>query len=466
MAWCCRGAGAGSYRRSRARARSAAASASSTSVSSWAAGQVPAAGRDHPHALAEQERREPPVPGVIRGEMVAERRDAALVEEPREEDRARALRHDPVAVARAERLQALPQARPERGHPAIDLRLRGELRRRRERRGDRDAAAVVGSGVQHAVRRDLVHQVRPPAERADREAVAHRLRHDGQVGPDAEHALRPGEADAEPGDHLVEDQHAAVQVAERPAALQEPGCAGDHAAVARIRLHDQRGDLAAALREQLLEAGGVVPLDRDQVLQGRRLLPGRLRHGRRQVRRGGEDRVEPSVVVAGELHDQRPAGGGAAEAQRGMRGLGAGQAEAQALAAREDGADLLRQLDLGLVLRARLLQFRRRPRDGRDDALVAVPEDDRAHAADEVEELVAVGVGQPGAGRGHDGQRHGPLEGPERGRDAARDHRRRAFVQRVRSVEGALGHRWIMPVLGVRAERSGIVSLSSRRGGT
>ena len=102
------------------------------------------------------------------------------------------------------------------------------------------------------------------------------------------------------------------------------------------------------------------------------------------------------VVAAGELDDELASGEAARQADGGHRRLGPGRDEAEPL----DGSathDLLGQLDLGSGGRAVRRAAGDRLRDGGEDLGVGVPEQHRPPAADEVDVLVAVGVGEVGA---------------------------------------------------------------------
>ena len=58
-----------------------------------------------------------------------------------------------------------------------------------------------------------LHDLAPPDQRGEGEAVGHALAEGGEVGPDAVGRLRAAEVPAEAGDHLVEDEERAVGVA-------------------------------------------------------------------------------------------------------------------------------------------------------------------------------------------------------------------------------------------------------------
>ncbi len=94
--------------------------------------------------------------------------------------------------------------------PVEEAGLEDELQRREAgRHGDRVAGERPGL-IHRPQRRDLLHDVAPPAERADRHAAADHLAERRQVGRDAVEPLRAARAHAKAGHHLVEDEHRAV----------------------------------------------------------------------------------------------------------------------------------------------------------------------------------------------------------------------------------------------------------------
>ena len=103
-----------------------------------------------------------------------------------------------------------------------------------------------------------------------------------------------------------------------------------------------------------------------------------------------------AVVAAGELHDDVAAGEAAGQPDRRHRRLGAGGDEADPLD-RRTRDDLLGELDLGLGRGAVRRAAGDRGRDRRLHLGVGVAEQHRAPRADQVDVLVAVDVGQPGA---------------------------------------------------------------------
>ena len=76
---------------------------------------------------------------------------------------------------------------------------------------------------------ELVHDVRPPGNRAARQTAGDDLGQHAHVGRDAEARLRAAARPAEAGDHLVEDQHHAV-LARQLAQPGEEACRQRHLA--------------------------------------------------------------------------------------------------------------------------------------------------------------------------------------------------------------------------------------------
>ena len=84
--------------------------------------------------------------------------------------------------------------------------------------GHRQRVAAERSGLVHrAERGQKVHDLRPAAESADRQAAADDLAQGGQVRRDLLQLLHSAAGQPETGHHLVEDQQRAVGGAERRA---------------------------------------------------------------------------------------------------------------------------------------------------------------------------------------------------------------------------------------------------------
>ena len=279
-----------------------------------------------------------------------------------------------------------------------------------------------------------LHDVAPAAQGGDRDSGAERLGEHGQVGRDAEHPLGAARRDAEPGQHLVEDQERAGVRGQLAHPLEVAGRGHDRAAVAQDRLGDHRGDLGAVLGEDALERGRVVPCADDQGARDRRrhaVRPWRRRGriGRAPLGRPGMarpvDRVRPAVVVALEAEDLLPAGERAGEPDRVLHALRAGVAEPQQVDRRHPLGHGRRGLALEIVgereERAALAQ---RLGDRVDDGGRAVAQDQRALAHHVVDEVVAVLVGDVRALAAAHEDGHGQVAGTVRagaGADTARD---------------------------------------------
>src|SRR5213078_1634056 len=106
---------------------------------------------------------------------------------------------------------------------------------------------------------------------------------------------------------------------------------------------------------------------------------------------GGEQRVDVSVVAAGELHDSRATGEAAGEADRRHRRLGAGADEPHLLDRADPGDDLLGELDLALGRRTEAGAAADLGPHRVDNGGMRMAEDDRAPGADEVDVVTAVG---------------------------------------------------------------------------
>ena len=72
-------------------------------------------------------------------------------------------------------------------------------------RGGQEEDALVGTAQAAAL-----HELAPPSERRDGEAVSQRLADRREVGQHGVHVLGATKVPAEPGDHLVEDEERAV----------------------------------------------------------------------------------------------------------------------------------------------------------------------------------------------------------------------------------------------------------------
>jgi hypothetical protein len=138
-----------------------------------------------------------------------------------------------------------------------------------------------------------------------------------------------------------------------------------------------------------------------------------------------------TVVGAGELEDLVPAGGGAGEADRAHRRLGARRGHPQHVDGGHPAGDLLGELDL-----TRSGSAEGRPRGGRrdhrlEDLGVGVAVDERPPRADVVDVAVAVHVEELGSlgVADEDGVAPDRAHGPHRGVDPAGQDRERAAVE-------------------------------------
>ncbi len=183
------------------------------------------------------------------------------------------------------------------------------------------------------------------------------------------------------------------------AQLGQPGVEArrgrDHAHVAGGRLGDDAGDLlavlaanASATAARSLYGSTIVSAAAAPVTPGESGRPNVATPGAGR----GQQRVDVTVVAAGELDDLGPAGEAAGQPDRRHGRLGAGLTPAGPARPGDPGDDLLGQLDLALGRRAEDV-----PRDDRgphrvDHRRVRVPEDQRTPGADQVDVVAAVGV--------------------------------------------------------------------------
>ena len=95
---------------------------------------------------------------------------------------------------------------------------------------------------------ESLHQLALAADGGDGEAVGDRLSHRRDIRRNAADRLIPADVVAEAGDDLVEDQDAALAVANAPQPFEEFLLGQDAADVVRNRLQDDAGDLARDCR--------------------------------------------------------------------------------------------------------------------------------------------------------------------------------------------------------------------------
>ena len=349
------------------------------------------------------------------------------------------------------------------GHRGVDGVV-GPLERgqagRRGQRVPRERARLVDG----AVRRQQVHDLRPPADGGQRHPAAHDLPEGHQVwhpggalapfgarpgggcdvgalrssgagggedrqvrGPAIEGLQAPpaGRAHAEASEDLIEDHERAVLGGDAADRGVEAGRRWHDPHVGRGALGDDCGDLGAALGEAGLQGGDVV-IGQDDGLGGhrrgyagaaRQAAGGQARAGRR------EQAVTVPVVAAGELHHQVAARGAAGQAHGRHRRLGAGGHEAHLLCGRHPAAHLLGQERLcggggteGQAAGGGGL-------DRGDDLRVGVAQECRAPRAHQVHVAAALGVGDVGTARRGDEPRRAAhrAEGTHGGVDAPGD---------------------------------------------
>ena len=164
-----------------------------------------------------------------------------------------------------------------------------------------------------------------------------------------------------------------------------------------------------------------------------------------------------AVIVAGELHDHRPAGVSAGQPDGAERGLRARVDQAELLHRGHGGGDQLGQLVFGQGGGAEAAAAAGGPRDGRRDLGPGVAEDHRPPGADVIEVAIAVEIDQRGPLGLLDEDRlaaHG-AEGPCRAVDSSGDE---LFCAGEGGVAFLAGHgrgSWVLPVLYSRGRGPG-----------
>ena len=277
--------------------------------------------------------------------------------------------------------------------PGVEAR-RLEPAQRREAGGHCDRIARQRARlVDGAERRDVLHDLAAATEGTHRHAAADDLAERRQVGPDAVECLGAALRNAEPGHHLVEDQHGAVLRALLAQSLEEAGHGRDAIHVACHRLDDHAGDVRPDFGEGGTHLRGIVVGERHGVRGELRRHAGGRRHAERQHARAGLDqqRVGVAVVAALELDDLVALRVTARQPDRAHRRLGARAAHAHQLDRRHQLDDLARDDGLELGRRAE-----REPVDGGllhglDHGRVGVAQDHWSPGAHVVDEFPAVG---------------------------------------------------------------------------
>ena len=151
--------------------------------------------------------------------------------------------------------------------------------------------------VHRARRGQHVEDVFSAAEGADGEPAADDLSEAPQIRRHAERRRCAAGGQAEPGDHLVEDEQRAHGVAGGTQALEKAGGRRHHTHVGGDRFHDHA-------RHRVVELGDDVVGDDDGVGHGRRRYPRRARkpEGGDAAATPGQEGVGMAVVAAVELH--------------------------------------------------------------------------------------------------------------------------------------------------------------------
>ena len=115
-------------------------------------------------------------------------------------------------------------------------------------RGRGQGIARQGAGlVDGAFGAEAVHHVGAAPVGGQGQAAAQDLAQGGEVGLHAVELLGPAQAQAESGDHLVEDEQGAGGVAQGSQAFQESLLRNQHAHIAGHRFHDDGGDVDSPL---------------------------------------------------------------------------------------------------------------------------------------------------------------------------------------------------------------------------
>ena len=225
------------------------------------------------------------------------------------------------------RAEAIDQTLRLRGE-SVEKSGRGNLFQGRQTGRHRDRIAGQGAGlIDRAERCQLVHDLGAAAEGANRQTAADDLAQGDEIGLHAKAAHRALRADAETGHHLVEDQHGAMLRAVLAQGFEEAGRRRHQIHVARHRLDDDTGDLAAALGEQALDLADVVVVEHEGVRGDVGRHPGRTRlaEGERAGTGLHQQTVGVAVITALELDQSVAPGVTASETNRAHGRLGAGR---------------------------------------------------------------------------------------------------------------------------------------------
>src|SRR2546430_1860910 len=166
-------------------------------------------------------------------------------------------------------------ARPAPARRAREGRMRIAIQPWRSRAN----AARAAANVAESSRSPCAAETNPAsyADGADRHAAADHLAERGEIGTDAEDALRALRSHAKARHHLVEDEHRAVARAAIAQHAMEFRRGAHEIHVAGDRLEHHCGDLVAEAREGILDLLRVVVIEDQRV---RRELRGHAGRGR------------------------------------------------------------------------------------------------------------------------------------------------------------------------------------------
>ncbi len=209
----------------------------------------------------------------------------------------------------------------------IDLRVVPQIRQLGKAGSHGHRVAAEGPGLVHrAAGGHLLHHLPAAAVGTHRHTAADDLAEGGEVGPHVVIGLGAAQAQAEPGNDLVEDQQGAVLVAQLPQPLEEALLRGHHSHIRCHRLHDDAGDLVRVLGKQGLYPAQVVVLGGEGVLHDVHRYAGAAGMAPRQGRGTGahQQAVAVAVVAAVELEDLVPSRDAPGQTDSGHHRLRAG----------------------------------------------------------------------------------------------------------------------------------------------
>jgi len=141
------------------------------------------------------------------------------------------------------------------------------LQRRDARRHRQWIAAQCAGLIHRSERREKIHDVRPPAERADRQSAPDDFAKATQVGRDAEPPLRTTPREPKAGHHFVKNQQRAVVRGDLPEKLQVTGLRQIQTGIAGDRFNDDSGNLILVRAERGFHRSGVIEGNHDRVLR-------------------------------------------------------------------------------------------------------------------------------------------------------------------------------------------------------